>query len=80
MVSTDMFVSEGSSADDGLMCYRDKVLIRALYFAEQQHLFEKMMKSFGSDDTSAANLGYGYCRLLLEVCCFVLAIPMDWRR
>ena len=41
--------------------------MRALYFAEQQHLFEKMMKTFGADDTSAANLGYGFCKLLLEV-------------
>ena len=42
----------------------DKVLIRALYFAEQQHGFEKMMKSFGLDDN---NLAYGYCKMLLEV-------------
>ena len=80
MVSTDGAVSEESIADNVLLCHRDKVLIRALYFAEQQHLFEKMMKSFGSDDTSVANLGYGYCRLLLEVCCFVLAGLMDSRR
>lgn len=46
----------------------DKVLIRALYFAEQQNAFEKMMRSFGADDSTAANLGYGYCKLLLEVC------------
>ena len=45
----------------------DKVLIRALYFAEQQYGFEKMMKSFGAEDNAAANLGYGYCKLLLEL-------------
>lgn len=48
------------SANCNLERSRDKVLIRALYYAEQQHTFEKMMRSFGSDDTSAANLGYGY--------------------
>lgn len=47
--------------------FRDKVLMRALYFAEQQHSFEKLMKSFGASDTSAANLGFGYCKILLEV-------------
>lgn len=46
----------------------DKVLIRALYLAEQQHGFEKMMRGFGADDSTAANLGYGYCKLLLGVC------------
>ena len=45
----------------------DKVLIRALYFAEQQYGFEKMMRSFGVEDSTAANLGYGYCKLLLGV-------------
>lgn len=46
---------------------RDKVLIRALYFAERQHGFEKMMKSFGAEDNTAFNLAYGYCKLLLEL-------------
>lgn len=45
----------------------DKVLIRALYFAEQQHNFEGIMKSFGAESTAAANIGYGFCKLLLEV-------------
>lgn len=45
----------------------DKVLMRALYFAEQQHGFEKMVKSFGTEDISAVSLGYGYARLLLKV-------------
>lgn len=46
---------------------RDTVLIRALYFAERQYGFEKIMKSFGSEDSGTANLAYGYCKLLLEV-------------
>jgi hypothetical protein len=46
----------------------DKVLIRALYFAEQLHNFEQAVQSFAHDSTSAAIIGYGHAQLLLEVC------------
>jgi hypothetical protein len=45
----------------------DKVLIRALYFAEQLHNFDQAVQSFAHDSTSAANVGYGHAQLLLEV-------------
>lgn len=41
--------------------------MRALFFAERQHGFEKTLKTFGVEDMTAANLAYGYCKLLLEV-------------
>jgi hypothetical protein len=46
----------------------DKVLIRALYFAEQLHNFEQAVQSFAHDSNSAAIIGYGHAQLLLEVC------------
>jgi len=45
----------------------DKVLIRALYFAEQLHKFEQAVQSFAVDSSAAAAVGYGHARLLLEV-------------
>jgi hypothetical protein len=45
----------------------DKVLIRALYFAEQLHNFDTAIQSFAIDSGAAAALGYGHARLLLEV-------------
>jgi hypothetical protein len=45
----------------------DKVLIRALYFAEQLHNFEQAVHSFAHDSISAAAIGYGHAQLLLEV-------------
>jgi hypothetical protein len=45
----------------------DKVLIRALYFAEQLHNFEQAIQSFAHDSSSAAAIGYGHAQLLLEV-------------
>lgn len=45
----------------------DKVLIRALYFAEQLHKFDQAIQGFALDAQSAAAVGYGHARLLLEV-------------
>lgn len=45
----------------------DKVLIRALYFAEQLHGFESAIQGFALESNAAAQLGYGHARLLLEV-------------
>ena len=45
----------------------DKVLIRALYFAEQLHSFEQAIQGFALDSQAAAAVGYGHARLLLEV-------------
>jgi hypothetical protein len=45
----------------------DKVLIRALYFAEQLHSFDQAIQSFALDSQAAAAVGYGHARLLLEV-------------
>jgi hypothetical protein len=46
----------------------DKVLIRALYFAEQLHSFDQAIQSFALDSSAAAAVGYGHARFLLEVC------------
>jgi hypothetical protein len=46
----------------------DKVLIRALYFAEQLHNFEQAIQSFALDSSAAASIGYAHAQLLLEVC------------
>ena len=46
----------------------DKVLIRALYFAEQLHNFDQAIQGFALDSQAAAAVGYGHARLLLEVC------------
>ncbi|KAF2261879.1 hypothetical protein CC78DRAFT_469263 [Lojkania enalia] len=45
----------------------DKVLIRALYFAEQLHKFDAAIKGFALDSSAAASLGYGHAQLLLEL-------------
>jgi hypothetical protein len=45
----------------------DRVLIRALYFAEQLHNFHIAIQSFALDSSVAAGLGYGHAQLLLEV-------------
>lgn len=58
----------------------DKVLIRALYFVEQQEKFEKMVKRFGAEDSTASHLAYGYCKLLLEVSKFLKCDNPDSRR
>lgn len=53
----------------------DKVLIRALYFAEQLHNFDEAISGFVLDTSAAAAVGYGHARLLLEVrqpLCFIL--------
>ena len=47
----------------------DTVLIRALYFTERLHGFEKALKGHALDNEPAAHLGYGHTRLLLEVRC-----------
>jgi tetratricopeptide (TPR) repeat protein len=46
----------------------DKVLIRALYFAEQLQNFDQAIQGFALDSQAAAAVGYGHARLLLEVC------------
>jgi hypothetical protein len=53
----------------------DKVLIRALYFAEQLHNFDIAIRGFALDSTVAAAIGYGYSQLLLEASC---AFTMIW--
>ena len=45
----------------------DKVLIRALYFAEQLHNFDQAIQGFALDSQAAAAVAYGHARLLLEV-------------
>lgn len=45
----------------------DKVLIRALYFAEQLNDFDHAIQGFALDSQAAAAVGYGHARLLLEV-------------
>ncbi|EFQ95319.1 hypothetical protein PTT_06770 [Pyrenophora teres f. teres 0-1] len=45
----------------------DKVLIRALYFAEQLHNFEQAIQPFAQDSSYAASIGYGHAQLLLEL-------------
>jgi hypothetical protein len=45
----------------------DKVLIRALYFAEQLNGFDENIRSFALDSNVGAELGYGHAKLLLEV-------------
>lgn len=56
----------------------DRVLIRALYFAEQLHNFDLAIQGFALDSSVAAALGYGHAQLLLGVraqhCVFVLLI------
>ena len=47
----------------------DRVLIRALFFAEQLHKFDMAIQGFALDSNAAACLGYGHARLLLEVRC-----------
>ncbi|KAF2715445.1 NACHT domain-containing protein [Pleomassaria siparia CBS 279.74] len=45
----------------------DKVLIRAVYFAEQLHNFDQAIQGFALDSTTAAAIGFGHARLLLEL-------------
>ena len=45
----------------------DKVLIRALYFAEQLHNFDSAIQGFALDSHTAAGVGFGHTQLLLEV-------------
>jgi hypothetical protein len=49
----------------------DRVLIRALYFAEQLHRFDTAIQGFAIDSNTAAALGYGHAKLLLEVRTFL---------
>ena len=51
----------------------DKVLIRALYFAEQLHKFDQAIQAYALDSSTAAAIGYGHAQLLLEVC-----FALDW--
>jgi hypothetical protein len=46
----------------------DKVLIRALYFAEQLNNFDKAIQPYALDSSAAAAVGYGHAQLLLGVC------------
>ncbi|KAL5410988.1 hypothetical protein PMIN03_005094 [Paraphaeosphaeria minitans] len=45
----------------------DRVLIRALFFAEQLHNLNIAIKGFALDSEAAASLGYDHARLLLEL-------------
>ncbi|KAF2454326.1 hypothetical protein BDY21DRAFT_353647 [Lineolata rhizophorae] len=45
----------------------DRVLIRALYFAEQLHNFDMAIQNFALDSSAAAELGFGHAKLLLEL-------------
>lgn len=45
----------------------DRVLIRALYFAEQLHNLNSAIQGYAMDSHFAASLGYDHTRLLLEV-------------
>lgn len=45
----------------------DRVLIRALFFAEQLHNLNTAVQGFALDSHAAASLGYDHARLLLEV-------------
>jgi hypothetical protein len=55
----------------------DKVLIRALYFAEQLHKFDQAIHEYALDSSAAAAIGYGHAQLLLGVCfALVLSICM----
>lgn len=45
----------------------DKVLIRALYFAEHLHIFDQAIESFAVGSSAAAAIGYGHAQLLLEL-------------
>jgi hypothetical protein len=56
----------------------DKVLIRALYFAEQLHNFEQAVQSFALDSSAAAAIGYGHAQLLLEVRGMSLALSASY--
>ena len=47
----------------------DKVLIRALYFAEQLHKFDQVIQAYAIDSSAAASIGYGHAQLLLGVSC-----------
>lgn len=46
----------------------DSVLIRALYFAERLHQFETGLQNFAHGSSTAANIGFGHARMLLQVC------------
>ncbi|KAL1597956.1 hypothetical protein SLS60_008444 [Paraconiothyrium brasiliense] len=45
----------------------DRVLIRALFFAEQLHNLDAAVRGFALDSHAAASLGYDHARLLLEL-------------
>ncbi|KAK7188148.1 nacht domain protein [Paraphaeosphaeria sporulosa] len=45
----------------------DRVLIRALFFAEQLHNLNIAIKGYALDSDAAASLGYDHARLLLEL-------------
>lgn len=45
----------------------DRVLIRALYFAERLHDFNVAIQGFALDSNVAVKLGYGHTQLLLEL-------------
>lgn len=48
-------------------CY-DKVLAWAQLFVERLHSFDLAIEEFAGDSYMAAQLAYGYCTVLLEVC------------
>lgn len=46
----------------------DKVLAWAQLFVERLHSFDLEIEQFAGDSYLAAQLSYGYCAMLLEVC------------
>lgn len=46
----------------------DKVLAWAQLFVERLHSFDLAIEEFAGDSYLAAQLAYGYCTILLEVC------------
>lgn len=51
----------------------DRVLAWAELFIERLHSFDVEIQEFAGDTYSAAQLSYGYCALMLDVCC--LQVP-----
>lgn len=55
----------------------DKVLIRAQHFAEQLNGFDAAIRAFAVDSSTAAEIGYGHAKLLLEVSSYAPSVPAN---
>lgn len=51
----------------------DKVLAWAQLFVERLNSFDMAIEEFAGDSYLAAQLAYGYCALLLQVCLLLLS-------